>query len=57
VLSSILDLAIIAVLAGRGMLIHALLWSLIGAILLEAALFALLLDAVKSLLFGRLRLV
>lgn len=56
-LSSILDLAIIAVLAGRGMLIHALLWSLIGAILLEAALFALLLDAVKSLLFGRLRLV
>lgn len=56
-LSSILDLAIIAVLAGRGMLIHALPWSLIGAILLEAALFALLLDAVKSLLFGRLRLV
>jgi hypothetical protein len=55
--SSILDIAIIAVLAGRGMLIHALPWSLIGAILLEAALFGLLLDAVKSLLFGRLRLV
>jgi H+-transporting ATPase len=56
VLSSVLDLSIIAVLAGNGILMHALPWSLIFGILLAAALFALILDAVKSLLFGRLRL-
>src|SRR5580700_5752023 len=56
VLSSLLDVAIIAVLAGRGILMHALPWSFIGAILLAAALFALILDLVKSLLFARLRL-
>jgi H+-transporting ATPase len=56
VLSSLLDVAIIAVLAGRGILMHALPWSFIGAILLAAALFALILDLVKSVLFARLRL-
>jgi hypothetical protein len=44
------------VLAGRGILMHALPWSFIGAILLAAAMFALILDLVKSLLFARLRL-
>jgi H+-transporting ATPase len=56
VLSSLLDVAIIAALAGRGILMHALPWSFIGAILLGAALFALILDLVKSALFARLRL-
>jgi H+-transporting ATPase len=56
VLSSVVDVAIIAVLAGTGLLMHALPWPLIAATLLAAAVFALLLDAVKSLLFARLRL-
>ncbi len=56
VLSSLLDVAIIAVLAGRGILMHALPWTYIGAILLAAAMFALILDLVKSMLFARLRL-
>jgi H+-transporting ATPase len=56
VLSSVIDVAIIATLAGRGILMHVLPWSLIGAVLLAAALSALVLDLVKSLLFARLRL-
>ncbi|MGP8033358.1 MAG: HAD-IC family P-type ATPase [Steroidobacteraceae bacterium] len=56
VLSSALDVAIIATLAGRGILMHAVPWSLIGALLLVTAVFTLLLDAVKSSLFARLRL-
>ena len=56
-LSSVLDIAIIAILAGRGYLIHALPWPLIFGVLLAAALFALILDAVKSPLFARLGLV
>lgn len=56
VLSSVVDLLIIAVLAGRGILINPLPWSLIWQMLLAAALFALLLDAVKSVLFARLGL-
>jgi len=56
VLSSVVDVLIIAVLAGRGILINPLPWSLIWQILLAAALFALLLDAVKSVLFARLGL-
>jgi H+-transporting ATPase len=55
VLSSLLDVSIIAVLAGRGLLIHAIPWSLIGAVLLASALFALVLDGVKAVLFARLR--
>jgi H+-transporting ATPase len=55
VLSSVLDLSIIAVLAGRGILMHQLPWSLIASVLVAAALFALVLDAVKSVLFTRLR--
>jgi H+-transporting ATPase len=54
-LSSLLDLSIIAILAGRGYLVHALPWPLIFAVLLAAALFALILDAVKSVIFARLR--
>jgi H+-transporting ATPase len=56
VLSSVIDVAIIAILAGRGILMHVLPWPLIGAVLLAAALSALVLDLVKSLLFARLRL-
>ncbi len=56
VLSSILDIAIIAILAGRGYLMHGLPWSLILGVLIAAALFALILDGVKSLLFARLGL-
>ncbi|HWZ64512.1 MAG TPA: HAD-IC family P-type ATPase [Steroidobacteraceae bacterium] len=56
VLSSALDVAIIATLAGRGILMHAVPWSLIGALLLVTAVFTLLLDVVKSSLFERLRL-
>jgi H+-transporting ATPase len=56
VLSSVLDVAIIAILAGRGILMHAVPWTIIAELLLAAALFALVLDAVKSLLFARLRL-
>ncbi|HXZ60706.1 MAG TPA: HAD-IC family P-type ATPase [Steroidobacteraceae bacterium] len=55
VLSSMLDVTIIAILAGRGVLIHAVPWSVIGALLLATALFALVLDAVKSMIFARLR--
>jgi H+-transporting ATPase len=55
-LSSVVDVLIIAVLAGRGILIHPVPWSLIWQILLAAALFAVLLDGVKSVLFGRLGL-
>jgi len=56
VLSSMLDVAIIAMLAGRGILMHAVPWPVIGALLLAAALFAWVLDAVKSLVFAHLRL-
>lgn len=55
-LSSVLDVSIIALLAGRGVLMHALSWSLIGAILAASVAFALILDAVKTVLFARLRL-
>jgi len=55
-LSSVLDVIIIATLAGRGILMHAVPWPVIGALLLAAALFALVLEAVKSLVFARLRL-
>jgi H+-transporting ATPase len=56
VVSSVVDVSIIAVLAGRGILIHAIPWPAIAATLLAAGLFALILDAVKSSLFPRLRL-
>lgn len=52
VLSSALDTSIIAFLAGRGFLMHALPWSVIGAVLLAAAVFTFLLDGAKSLLFA-----
>ncbi len=55
-LSSVLDISIIAILAGRGYLMHALPWSLIIGVLIAAALFALILDAVKSVVFARLSL-
>jgi H+-transporting ATPase len=48
VLSSALDVSIIALLAGRGLLMHVLPWPVIAATLLAAALFALVLDAVKT---------
>jgi H+-transporting ATPase len=56
VASSVADIAIIAIFAGRGFLMHALPWSIIGAVVLAAMLFALLLDGVKWLLFSQLRL-
>ncbi len=55
VASSALDMAIIAALAGYGVLMHALPWSLIGGVLLAAAVFALILDQVKAWLFARLQ--
>jgi H+-transporting ATPase len=55
-LSSVLDISIIGALAGRGYLMHALPLALILAVLLAAALFALILDAAKSVLFARLGL-
>ncbi len=56
-LSSVLDISIIAILAGRGYLMHQLPWPLILWVLIAAALFALILDAVKAPLFERLCLV
>ncbi len=56
-LSSVIDVSIIALFAATGFLMHALPWSAIGAVVLAAALFALLLDAIKSLLFARLHVV
>ncbi len=55
-LSSVADVSVIALFAGCGFLMHPLPWSIIGAVVLAAALFTPLLDAVKSLLFARLRL-
>lgn len=50
VLSSILDTSLIAALAGSGFLMHALPWRVIGAVLLAAGIFALILDGLRSLL-------
>jgi H+-transporting ATPase len=55
VLSSVLDVAIIATLAGVGILMHAVPWTVIGALLVATVLFALVLDAVKTVCFTRLR--
>lgn len=52
VLSSAVDTSIIALLAGRGFLMHSLPWTVIGVVLLAAAVFTFLLDGVKSLLFA-----
>ncbi|HTY94400.1 MAG TPA: HAD-IC family P-type ATPase [Steroidobacteraceae bacterium] len=57
VLSSVTDVSIMVVLAGTGTLMHALPWSLIGAVIAAAVLFAFALDAVKTVLFGHLRVV
>lgn len=56
VVSSVVDVSVIALLAGRGLLIHSLSWPIIGAVLLAAGVFALLLEGVKSLLFAGLRI-
>ncbi len=55
-LSSVVDVSIIALFAGNGFLMHALPWSIIGMVVLAAAPFALLLDVIKSLLFARLHI-
>jgi len=55
-LSSIVDISIIAILAVNGYLMHELPWSIIFGVLLTVTLFALILDAVKSVLFARLSL-
>lgn len=55
-LSSVLDVWIIAMFAANGFLMHALSWSAIGMVVLAAALFMLLLDAIKSVAFAQLRL-
>jgi H+-transporting ATPase len=49
VLSSLTDIAIISALAGQGILIHALPWSLIGILLAASVLFAFVLDTLKRL--------
>lgn len=49
VLSSLVDIAIISVLAAQGILIHALPWSLIGMLLAASIVFALVLDTLKKL--------
>ena len=54
VLSSVMDVALIAALATSGVLVHILPWLVIGTVLLSAALYALLLDGLKSFLFARL---
>jgi H+-transporting ATPase len=54
-LSSVVDVSIIVLLAGTGTLMHVLPWLMIGAIIVAAALFAFILDAVKTALFKRLR--
>ncbi|HEV2284599.1 MAG TPA: HAD-IC family P-type ATPase [Steroidobacteraceae bacterium] len=56
VLSSALDVAIIATLAGVGILMHAVPWAVIGGLLVATLLFTLVLDAVKTVCFARLRL-
>ncbi|HVW69800.1 MAG TPA: HAD-IC family P-type ATPase, partial [Steroidobacteraceae bacterium] len=48
-ISSVTDIAIIAILAGCGLLIHALPWSLVGMLLVTTAVFAVALDGVKRL--------
>lgn len=53
--SSATDVALISVLAGTGTLMHSLPWKIIGVIIVACILFALLLDSVKALAFGRLR--
>ncbi len=55
VLSSAPDVAIIATLAGVGILMHAVPWTVIGALLVATVLFTLVLDAVKTVCFARLR--
>lgn len=55
-LSSVLDVSIIALLAGYGILIHGLPWPIIGAVLAGSVVFAFILDTVKTLLISRLRL-
>jgi H+-transporting ATPase len=55
-LSSVADVSIVALFAGNGFLMHALPWSIIAFVILAAALFALLLDTVKSPLFRWLRI-
>jgi H+-transporting ATPase len=50
VLSSVLDTSLIAILAGTGFLMHALPWTVIGAVLAAAGIFALILDGLRSLL-------
>ncbi len=52
VISSLADMAIISILAVQGILIHALSWALVGTIFIACALFALVLDAVKRLMFS-----
>jgi len=54
ILSSILDICLIALFAGVGFLMHPLAWPIIGMVVLAAALFMLLLEAVKSLVFAKL---
>jgi H+-transporting ATPase len=57
VLSSAVDISIIALLGGFGILMHALPWEAIAALIAASAIFALALDAVKSLLLSRLKIV
>ncbi|HEY6923821.1 MAG TPA: plasma-membrane proton-efflux P-type ATPase [Steroidobacteraceae bacterium] len=52
ILSSVADMAIISVLAAQGVLIHALPWAVVGIIFFSCAVFALVLDAVKRLVFS-----
>lgn len=55
-LSSLLDVSIIALLAGCGILMHALPWPIISAVVAGSVAFAFILETVKTVLGSRLRL-
>jgi len=56
VLSSVIDLAIVIVLALNGILMTALPIAIVASLLVAAITFAFLLDAVKVILFDRLHI-
>jgi|SRR5271165_1051066 len=54
ILSSLLDISLIALLAGYGILMHALPWTIIASVFGCSAVFALILDLLKTQLISRL---
>ncbi len=55
-LSSVADISIIALLAGHGILMHAIPWLIVGELFVASLLFALALDTIKGLLPAPLRI-